>query len=137
MRGAPPGRTAPQATTSDTDAARKTYVDVLTTKLTRGPGAFGNVRFPPIAENGDLSALATLVGGAQSMIHPRWEGRAMRPFTSIAAAIFLLIALAHLYRILVGFPVVVGTFQIGQSVSWVALVVTMVLAAGLFREARH
>ena len=60
----------------------------------------------------------------------------MKPFTVIAAAIFLIIALVHLYRLAVGFQVVVGNVEIGQPVSWVALVVALVLAAGLFREGR-
>jgi hypothetical protein len=61
----------------------------------------------------------------------------MKPFTLITAAIFALMALAHLYRIAVGLPVRVGTVEIAQSVSWTALVVTLVLAVGLFREARR
>ena len=60
----------------------------------------------------------------------------MRPFAMIAAAIFLLMALVHLYRIVVGFSIRVGNVEIAQSVSWIALVVTLVLAVGLFREAR-
>ena len=61
----------------------------------------------------------------------------MKPFTTIAAAIFLLIGLAHLYRVVVGFPVTIGSTSIGQEVSWIALVVTLALAIGLFREARR
>lgn len=62
---------------------------------------------------------------------------ARRPFTMFAAAIFLLIALAHLYRIVVGFDVSVGGTHIAQSVSWLALLFTGLLAAMLFREARR
>ena len=60
----------------------------------------------------------------------------MKPFTTIAAAIFALMAIAHVYRIATGFPVTVGSVRVGQEVSWVALVITAVLAVGLFREAR-
>lgn len=59
-----------------------------------------------------------------------------KPFTTIAAIVFLLMALAHLYRIAVGFDVTVGATQVPQSVSWVALLVTGLLAAMLFRESR-
>ena len=38
---------------------------------------------------------------------------AMKPFTTIAAAIFLLMALVHLYRVAVGFPITVGSVEIG------------------------
>ena len=62
---------------------------------------------------------------------------AMKPFTTIAAAIFMLMALVHLYRVAVGFPITVGSVEIGQPVSWVALVVTAVLAVGLFKEAQR
>ena len=58
-----------------------------------------------------------------------------RPFTLIAAIIFGLMALVHVYRIMTHFQVTVGTHEIAQGVSWVALVVTGALSAGLFREA--
>ena len=60
----------------------------------------------------------------------------MRPFTMIAAAIFLLMALVHIYRIAVGFPITIGATDIGPEISWAALIVTGVMTAGLFREAR-
>ena len=59
-----------------------------------------------------------------------------KPFTTIAAIVFLLMALAHLYRIAVGFDVTVGAVQIPQWVSWIALIVTGLLATMLFRESR-
>ena len=58
-----------------------------------------------------------------------------RPFTLIAAIIFGLMALAHVYRIMTHFQVTIGTHEIAQGVSWVALVVTGALSVGLFREA--
>jgi hypothetical protein len=58
-----------------------------------------------------------------------------RPFTLIAAIIFGLMALVHVYRIMTHFQVTVGTHEIAQGVSWVALVVTGALSIGLFREA--
>jgi hypothetical protein len=61
----------------------------------------------------------------------------MKPFTTIAAVIFGLIALLHVYRLLTDFQVIVGSHTIPYNVSWVALVVTAVLSWGLFREARR
>ena len=61
----------------------------------------------------------------------------MKPFTMVAAAVFLLMALIHLYRIAVGLPITIGGTSVGQEVSWVALVATLFLAVGLFREARR
>ena len=58
-----------------------------------------------------------------------------RPFTLIAAIIFGLIALVHVYRIMTEFQVVIGTHAIAQGVSWVAVAVTAALSVGLFREA--
>ena len=62
---------------------------------------------------------------------------AQRPFTMLAALIFLLIALAHLYRIMVGFDVSVAGVHIAQSASWIAFLFAGVLAAMLSREARR
>jgi len=61
----------------------------------------------------------------------------MKPFTTIAAIIFALMALVHAYRIAVGFPINIAGTEIGQGVSWIALVVTGVLSFGLFRESRR
>jgi len=58
-----------------------------------------------------------------------------RPFTLMAAIIFGLIALVHVYRIMTHFQVTVGTHEIAQSVSWIAVAVTGALSIGLFREA--
>ena len=62
---------------------------------------------------------------------------ARRPFTMLAAVIFLLMALVHVYRLIVGFDVSVGGTHLPQSISWIALVVTALLAAMLFLEARR
>lgn len=60
----------------------------------------------------------------------------MKPFTTIAAAIFGIMALIHAYRLAVGFPINVAGVDVGEGVSWVALIVTAALSYGLFREAR-
>jgi hypothetical protein len=58
-----------------------------------------------------------------------------RPFTLISAIIFGLMALVHVYRILTGFQLVVGSHVIAPALSWVGVVVAAVLSFGLFREA--
>ena len=60
-----------------------------------------------------------------------------RPFTLIAAIIFLLMAVVHVYRLLTHFQVIVGSHAIPQSVSWIAILVTGGLSVMLFREARR
>ena len=60
-----------------------------------------------------------------------------RPFTSIAAAIFAIMALVHAYRLAVGFPVTVGGTEVAQGVSWIALAITAMFSLGLLREARR
>jgi hypothetical protein len=60
-----------------------------------------------------------------------------RPFTMLAAIIFLVMALAHAYRLVTHFQIIVGSHTIGQNVSWIALAVTLLLSWMLFREARR
>ena len=60
-----------------------------------------------------------------------------RPFTMIAAVIFALMALIHLYRLFTNFQVVLGSHMIPMTVSYAAIVITGALAIGLFREARR
>ena len=60
-----------------------------------------------------------------------------RPFTLIAAVIFALMALAHAYRLATHFQIVAGSHALPLWISIVAIVVTAVLAVGLFRESRR
>ena len=59
-----------------------------------------------------------------------------RPFTWIAAAIFALMAIVHIYRIVEPFEIHVGSATIPMWVSIVAAVVTAFLSWMLCREAR-
>lgn len=61
----------------------------------------------------------------------------MKPFTMVAAVIFGIMAALHAYRLAVGVPIMIHDQAIAQWVSWVAVVVTAVLSAGLFREAKR
>ena len=60
-----------------------------------------------------------------------------RPFTLIAAVIFALMALIHAYRLFTHFQIVAGSHTLPMWLSIVAIVVTAILAVGLFREARR
>lgn len=61
----------------------------------------------------------------------------MKPFTTIAAVIFGLMALLHAYRLVTHFQVIVGNHTIAQAVSWVGVIVASALSYGLFKEARR
>ena len=61
----------------------------------------------------------------------------MKPFTTLAIAIFALIALAHLYRLIAGVEVVVADAAIPQWASVAGLLVAGALAIMLRREARR
>ena len=56
--------------------------------------------------------------------------------TLIGAVIFLALAAAALYRLMVGFPVVIGGMQVGQTTSFLAFVAFAALSLMLFRGAR-
>jgi hypothetical protein len=58
------------------------------------------------------------------------------PFTMIAAIIFAIVALLHLYRIFTQFQVVLGSHTIALWWSYVGLVVPGLLAIMLYRESR-
>lgn len=60
-----------------------------------------------------------------------------RPFTLIAAIIFGLMAVLHVYRLFTHFQVIVGSHVIAESVSWIAILVTGGLSWMLFREAKR
>jgi uncharacterized integral membrane protein len=59
-----------------------------------------------------------------------------RPFTWIASAIFALMALVHIYRLIRPFDVVVGSWHVPMWLSVIAAVITAALSWMLCREAR-
>lgn len=61
----------------------------------------------------------------------------MKPFTTLAVAIFALIALVHLYRLIRPFEVVVHGMVVPQWVSLAGLIVAGVLALMVWRESRY
>jgi len=60
-----------------------------------------------------------------------------KPFTLIAAVIFLLVAGAHAYRAYAGIAVVVGGHEISAMASWIVAAVCAVIGVMLFSEARR
>jgi len=58
----------------------------------------------------------------------------MKPFTTLAALLLSLVALAHLLRLLLHLPVTVGSTSIPQWVSIGGTIIPAVLAVGLWRE---
>jgi hypothetical protein len=59
-----------------------------------------------------------------------------RPFTWIASAIFAVMALVHVYRLVRPFDVTIGSCHLPMWLSGVAAVVTAALSWMLCREAR-
>jgi hypothetical protein len=60
-----------------------------------------------------------------------------RPFTTLAAILFGLAALVHLYRLFTHFQVVLGSHVIPIWCSYVAIVIAGLLSWGLFQESRR
>jgi hypothetical protein len=60
----------------------------------------------------------------------------MKPFTTVAVAVFSLVALMQLLRVLMGWEVVVGGVNIPIWASIVAFVVAAALAVLVWRENR-
>ena len=60
----------------------------------------------------------------------------MKPFTRLAAALFGLVALAHLYRIVRPFEIAIAGGSVPQWASFAGLVVAALLSLMLWRESR-
>ena len=60
----------------------------------------------------------------------------MKPFTTLAVALFALIAIAHLLRLFTGWEVIVGGFVVPVWFSWLGLIIAGGLAVMVWHEAR-
>ena len=60
----------------------------------------------------------------------------MKPFTTLAAAIFALIAVAHAYRLATNCEIAISGMTLPLWVSWIGLTITALLAVMLWREGR-
>ena len=61
----------------------------------------------------------------------------MKPFTTLAMLMFALIAIAHLYRLIRPFEVIVDGTALPQWISAAGLIVAAGLAVMLWRESRR
>ena len=59
-----------------------------------------------------------------------------KPFTILAAIIFAIIALAHLYRLFTHFQIILGSHTIPMWMSYFGVLIPGILAVMLFRESR-
>jgi hypothetical protein len=59
-----------------------------------------------------------------------------RPFTWIASAIFAVMAIAHVYRLITHFQIIIGSHAVPEWASYVGIVVPAGLSWMLCREAR-
>lgn len=60
-----------------------------------------------------------------------------RPFATIGAIVFGIVAIVHLLRLVRHFHLIIGTHLIPLWVSWPGVIVPGVLAIGLWRESRR
>ena len=79
--------------------------------------------------------LASESGNCRLM--PIGEIQPMKPFTTLAVLIFSLIAIAHLYRLVRPFDLVVAGTAVPQWARVVGLIVASGLALMVWREARR
>jgi len=61
----------------------------------------------------------------------------MKVFSILGALVFLVVAVAHAYRLYAGMSVDVGGHIIPMSVSWLGAGVAAILGLGLFYESRR
>ena len=59
-----------------------------------------------------------------------------RLFTLFGAIVFLVLAAANLWRILVGFPITIGETMVGNAISYFAFAAFTALGVMMIREAR-
>jgi hypothetical protein len=62
---------------------------------------------------------------------------ARKPFTLVAALLFLIITAAHLYRLAVGLQVEIGGTAVPQTASWLGAAIAGLLGVMLVIEARR
>jgi hypothetical protein len=58
-------------------------------------------------------------------------------YAAVSALIFAIVAIAHLIRIINRWSVAIGPYNVSMNVSWVALVVSALLAIWGFMQLPH
>jgi len=61
----------------------------------------------------------------------------MKPFTTIAGLLFLIIAAVHAYRLYTGFAITAAGYSIPVPWSWAGLALGVILGTMLLSEARQ
>ncbi len=61
------------------------------------------------------------------------KGMKQKTFSSVAGAIFAVIAVLHLLRAVMGWPASIGSFAVPMWLSWVAILVSAFLAYSAFK----
>ena len=61
---------------------------------------------------------------------------ARKPFTLIAAVLFLIVAAVHLYRLYSGFEVVIDAYVVPHAASWLGAAIAGPIGVMLLGEAR-
>lgn len=56
-----------------------------------------------------------------------------KPYCLISGALFTLVALGHLFRVLNDLPLVIGDYTVPLAITWFGIVVPALLAAWAFR----
>ena len=64
----------------------------------------------------------------------RGENKLSNSYAAVSALIFAVVAIAHLMRIINRWSVVIGPYNISVNVSWVALVVSALIAIWGFMQ---
>lgn len=84
----------------------------------------------------DLVLVGLLRSTAHASHAAQLRSLAVKPFTTLAVALFALIAVAHLFRLFAGWEVIVAGFVIPVWFSWLGLIIAGGLAVMVWREAR-
>ena len=102
---------------------------------TRGVGAAAVSGFPPMFGLGGCGHMAPIppIPSLCAKGDIRMAGR--RPLFIVGALVFLLLAAACLYRLLVGLPITICGHMIGQTVSFFGYVIFLAISLILFRGA--
>ncbi len=60
----------------------------------------------------------------------------MKPFSKIAALLFILVAVLHMARLVKGAQLMIGSHQVPTWVSFLGIIVPGILSWGIWKESR-
>jgi len=81
--------------------------------------------------------VADIRHNGQSNYNAAKKGAPMKPFTTIAAGFFALVAVVHLLRLFIGWEIMVNGMLVPRWISAPGLMITAGMALMLWREARR